>query len=78
MPVMNCMNDGLPVLSTDGHHIQGWATSADVLSALARQITGVRDETTQAQGAADRDYDDTGSPAQRGRGHDAGNENSAT
>jgi chloride channel protein, CIC family len=56
--------DGLPVLSADGHQIQGWATSTGVLRALARQITGAHDETTQAQAAADRDHDGTRSPVQ--------------
>ena len=32
-------HDGLPVLSADGHQIQGWVTAPDVLRAIARQIT---------------------------------------
>ena len=31
--------DGLPVLSADGHQIQGWITAPGVLRAIARQIT---------------------------------------
>ncbi len=45
--------DGLPVLSADGHQIQGWVTSTGVLRTLARQITTTQAETTQAQVAAD-------------------------
>jgi CIC family chloride channel protein len=56
--------DGLPVLSADGHQIQGWATSAGVLRALARQISSAHDEATQAQAAADWDQDGTRSPVQ--------------
>jgi chloride channel protein, CIC family len=51
-------DDGLPVLSPDGHQIQGWATSASVLRALARQMYGARDEAAQAQAAADWDHGD--------------------
>jgi CIC family chloride channel protein len=32
-------HDGLPVLSADGHQIQGWVTAPDVLAAIARQVT---------------------------------------
>jgi CIC family chloride channel protein len=49
--------DGLPVLSADGHQIQGWATSAGVLRALARQVSGASDDAAQAQAAADWDWD---------------------
>ena len=42
--------DGLPVLSPDGRHVEGWITSATVLRALARQIAGAQ--------AADSDHDD--------------------
>jgi CIC family chloride channel protein len=45
--------DGLPVLSADGQHVQGWVTNADVLRAVARQITGSRAATAQAQLAAE-------------------------
>jgi CIC family chloride channel protein len=54
--------DGLPVLSDDGHQIQGWATSASMLRALGRKIAGARDEAAQAQAAADWDHDGTESP----------------
>ena len=56
--------DGLPVLSDDGHQIQGWATSASVLRALSRKISGAHDEVAQAQAAADWDHDVTESPEQ--------------
>jgi len=47
-------SDGLPVVSADGRQVEGWITSATVLRALARQITGTRTAAAQAQ-AADRD-----------------------
>jgi CIC family chloride channel protein len=50
--------NGLPVLSADGHQIQGWATSASILRALSRQITGAHDEATRAQEAADGEHRD--------------------
>ena len=56
--------DGLPVLSDDGQQIQGWATSGSVLRALARQISGARDEAAHAQAAADWDHGATESPEQ--------------
>jgi chloride channel protein, CIC family len=43
--------DGLPVLSPDGQRVEGWVTSASVLRALARQITG-------SQAAADPGHGD--------------------
>jgi CIC family chloride channel protein len=55
--------DGLPVLSADGRQIQGWATSAGVLRALSRQVSGGRDEAAHAQAAADRDREDPASAA---------------
>jgi chloride channel protein, CIC family len=55
---------GLPVLSPDGHQIQGWVTGADVLRTLARQITTTQAETAQAQAAADWDHPDPGTLAQ--------------
>jgi chloride channel protein, CIC family len=42
--------DGLPVLSADGHQIQGWATSAGVLHALARQISPAQHPPTPLPG----------------------------
>jgi CIC family chloride channel protein len=54
---------GLPVLSADGRQIQGWATSADVLGALARQVCGGRDRVVQAQAAAGWDQEDPASAA---------------
>ncbi|HEY5361497.1 MAG TPA: chloride channel protein [Streptosporangiaceae bacterium] len=32
--------DGLPVLSADGQHVQGWITDASVLQSVAREISG--------------------------------------
>jgi chloride channel protein, CIC family len=49
--------DGLPVLSADGHQVQGLVTGTGVLQALARQIT-----TAQTQSAADWDHADPDSP----------------
>jgi CIC family chloride channel protein len=51
--------DGLPVLSPDGHHVQGWVTSASLLRALARKISGAHGEATQAQADAAQDHRDT-------------------
>jgi CIC family chloride channel protein len=48
--------DGLPVLSPDGHQVQGWITAPAVLRAIARQITTSRPATAQAQAAADWDH----------------------
>ncbi|HUN37268.1 MAG TPA: chloride channel protein [Trebonia sp.] len=50
--------DGLPVLSPDGQQVQGWATSASVLSALGRQVAGTGAAAAHAQAAADWDHDD--------------------
>ena len=50
--------DGLPVLSADGHQIQGWITAPDVLRTLARRITTTRAETARAQVAADWEHTD--------------------
>ena len=50
--------DGLPVLSPDGHQIQGWITAPAVLRAIARQITTTQAETARAQAAADWDHAD--------------------
>jgi len=50
--------DGLPVLSPDGHQIQGWITAPAVLRAIARQIATTQAETAQAQAAADWDHPD--------------------
>jgi CIC family chloride channel protein len=49
--------DGLPVISPDGAQVAGWVTSAGVLRALARQVSGTQSEATQAQAAADWDRD---------------------
>jgi CIC family chloride channel protein len=50
--------DGLPVLSADGQRVQGWVTSAGVLRALAREVSGAHGEAAQAQAAADGDDGD--------------------
>ena len=50
--------DGLPVLSADGHQIQGWITAPGVLRAIARQITTAQAESTQAQVSADWEHAD--------------------
>jgi len=44
--------DGLPVISDDGQHLQGWLTSHNVLQAVARHIRTARDGGPQAQPAA--------------------------
>ncbi|HUZ34731.1 MAG TPA: chloride channel protein [Streptosporangiaceae bacterium] len=44
--------DGLPVLSADGRHLQGWITSQNVLQAVARHMRTARAATAQAQRAA--------------------------
>jgi CIC family chloride channel protein len=51
--------DGLPVLSADGHQVQGWVTSASVLRALAREISGAHGEAARAQAAADPEHGST-------------------
>jgi CIC family chloride channel protein len=51
--------DGLPVLSPDGHHVQGWVTSTSLLRALTRKISGAHGEATQAQADARQDHRDT-------------------
>jgi chloride channel protein, CIC family len=50
--------DGLPVLSADGHRVEGWVTGGSVLRALAREITGGQGDTIRAQAAADGEHGD--------------------
>ncbi len=50
--------DGLPVLSPDGQHVEGWVTSAGVLRAIARQISSPAADGAQAQPGADGDHSD--------------------
>jgi len=57
--------DGLPVVSPDERRLEGWVTSAGVLRALGRRVTGTAAETAHAQTAADWDHDD----AQAAAGH---------
>jgi chloride channel protein, CIC family len=47
--------DGLPVLSPDRQHVDGWLTNAGVLGALARQIAAARADAADARLAADWD-----------------------
>ena len=35
-------HDGLPVISDDGQHLQGWLTSQNVLQSVARHISGAQ------------------------------------
>ena len=44
--------DGLPVISADGQHLQGWITSQNVLQAVARHIHAAGAGTAQPQPAA--------------------------
>jgi CIC family chloride channel protein len=41
--------DGLPVISDDGQHLQGWITSQNVLQAVARHMHATPAGTAQAQ-----------------------------
>ncbi len=50
--------DGLPVLSADGHQVQGWITAPAVLRAIGRQVSTARPATAQAQAAADSTHTD--------------------
>ena len=47
-----CGRDGLPVLSADGHYLQGWITSQCALQAVTRHIRSARAAAAQAQPAA--------------------------
>jgi CIC family chloride channel protein len=42
-------HDGLPVISDDGQHLQGWITSQNVLQAVARHMHTTPADTAQAQ-----------------------------
>jgi CIC family chloride channel protein len=44
--------DGLPVLSPDGQHAEGWVTSASVLRAIAGQISDSQHEAARRQTGA--------------------------
>ena len=44
--------DGLPVLSADGQHLQGWITSQNVLQAVTRHIDTAQPAARQAKRAA--------------------------
>ena len=43
--------DGLPVISDDGQHLQGWLTSQNVLQAVARQISAAQAGSVQGGSA---------------------------
>jgi chloride channel protein, CIC family len=43
--------DGLPVLSGDGQHVQGWITNASVLRAVATELGGLRPKRAEAPAA---------------------------
>ncbi len=58
--------DGLPVLSTDAEHLQGWITSANVLQAIARHINAA-----QAAAAQTRLGDERALPDPPAATHDA-------
>ena len=58
--------DGLPVLSADGHEVEGWVTNTSVLRAIAQQISGAR--PVGAPGTADGDGP-AARPAARIRAH---------
>ena len=45
--------DGLPVISDDGQHLQGWITSQNVLQAVARHIHAAQAGTAQPQPTAE-------------------------
>jgi CIC family chloride channel protein len=45
--------DGLPVLATDGRHVQGWLTNQNVLRSIARQLAAAEAEITAGQQAAE-------------------------
>jgi CIC family chloride channel protein len=44
--------DGLPVLSPDGRHVEGWITNSSVLRAVTRQVGASDDQAPEAQLAA--------------------------
>jgi CIC family chloride channel protein len=46
-------HDGLPVLSADAQHVQGWLTNAGVIQAVSRTIHTAQAQATQAALAAD-------------------------
>ncbi|MGH3796652.1 MAG: chloride channel protein [Pseudonocardiaceae bacterium] len=45
--------DGLPVLSTDGQHLQGWITNQNVLRTVAAQVAAEEPAITAGQRAAE-------------------------
>jgi len=57
--------DGLPVLSADGRQVAGWITNTTVMRAVAQQIHTAREQTAEAQAAADWDTDSPASVADK-------------
>ena len=57
--------DGLPVVSADGSHVQGWVTDAGIIGAVARRIHGSHDAAVQAARAAGRTQPDPGAAARK-------------
>jgi len=45
--------DGLPVLATDGQHLQGWITNQNVLQAVARGLAAAEPDVAAGQRAAE-------------------------
>jgi CIC family chloride channel protein len=64
-------HDGLPVLSPDGQHIQGWVTSASILNALARQVSTTQPGGAQAQLAAAPGHDGQAANGQASGGQES-------
>lgn len=61
--------DGLPVLATDGEHLQGWVTNQNVLRAVSRQIAS--SGSTMEAGSRAAQWAD---PNAAGAAHDPGTE----
>lgn len=45
--------DGLPVLATDGQHLQGWITNQNVLQSVAKQLAAAEPGVTAGQRASE-------------------------
>ena len=56
--------DGLPVVSPDERHLEGWVTSAGVLRALGHRVAGTAAQTAEAQAAADWEHDEARATAE--------------
>jgi CIC family chloride channel protein len=59
--------DGLPVLSDDGQHVEGWITNASVLKAVAAELGGSKATAARSRGSGAngtrRDAADAAPPA---------------